>query len=326
MDALSDALRSVRLKGGIFLDARFTAPWCVTSWVTPEDCRPYFESPAHIIGYHFIIDGDLLMGIIGKSQRPVHAGEIIIVPRNEPHVMGSAAGLTPVPSGHLIQPGANGAPNSVVMGGDGPETHMICGFLGTDDAYNPLFGALPGALHLNIRECASRDWVDASVRFAASELLAGRLASSSLLSRLSESLFVEAVRQYVATQEDGEQAWLRGLRDPHIGKALALIHSDITVSWSAEALAKEVAMSRSSFVDRFSSLVGQPPIRYLTNWRLQTARRLLQESPLTIAQLAHKVGYESEEAFSRAFKREFGLSPARWRDTEGTGEALAEAG
>lgn len=222
-----------------------------------------------------------------------------------------------MPSGHLIQPGANGAPKSIAMGGGGRETHMVCGFLGTHDAHNPLFASLPSVLQLDIRECASRDWVDASVRFAARELLAGRLASSSLMSRLSESLFVEAVRQYVATHQGGEQAWLKGLRDPHIGKALALIHRDITAPWTAETLAKEVAMSRSAFVERFSALVGEPPIRYLTNWRLRTARRLLRESGVTITQLAHKVGYESEEAFGRAFKREFGISPGRWRDADG---------
>jgi transcriptional regulator GlxA family with amidase domain len=167
-----------------------------------------------------------------------------------------------------------------------------------------------------VREGTSRDWIEASVRFAGSELAGGRLASASIMARLSELLLIEAVRQYSSTLPDGEVGWLMGLRDPQIGRALALIHRDIAVSWSAEALAREVAMSRSAFMDRFTSLVGMPPTRYLTAWRLQTAKLSLRETRKSIAQLAHSVGYESEEAFSRAFKREFGLPPARWRDQQ----------
>ena len=139
------------------------------------------------------------------------------------------------------------------------------------------------------------------------------------MSRLSELLFVEAVRHYASTVPNDEAGWLRGLRDPQIGRALALIHQNIAAPWSAEALAKEVALSRSAFVDRFKSLVGLPPIRYLTVWRMQTARLTLRETSQTIAQVARSVGYESEEAFSRAFKREVGLPPARWREREASG-------
>ena len=157
------------------------------------------------------------------------------------------------------------------------------------------------------------------MRFAAGELTKGILASSGVMSRLSELLFVEAVRAYAATRANQETGWLKGLADPHVGRALALIHQKSNVPWSAEALAKEVALSRSAFVERFTALVGMPPIRYLTLWRLETAKLNLREARGTIAQLAHSVGYESEEAFSRAFKREFGLPPARWRDQQSTG-------
>jgi AraC-like DNA-binding protein len=160
----------------------------------------------------------------------------------------------------------------------------------------------------------SRDWVEASVRYAASELTAGRFASSSLMSRLSELLFVEAMRQYSVTFTDQDAGWLKGVADPQIGRALAAIHHNTALPWSADSLAREVSMSRSAFVDRFTALIGMPPIRYLTIWRLQAARRSLRETRKTIAQLAQEVGYGSDEAFSRAFKREFGLSPARWRD------------
>jgi len=180
-------------------------------------------------------------------------------------------------------------------------------------AYNPLFSTLPKALKIDVRGGASREWIQTSVRFAANELAEGRLASSSVITRLSESLLTEAVRQYASTLAEEEVGWLKGVKDPHIGRAPALIHHGLGAPLSAEGLAREVALSRSAFVERFSSLVGMPPIRYLTLWRLQSAKLNLRETK-TIAQLAYSVGYESEEAFSRAFKRELGLPPARWRE------------
>jgi AraC-like DNA-binding protein len=216
----------------------------------------------------------------------------------------------------LVQPSAGGGIAQISHGGGGETTHLVCGFLSSEDLYNPLIAGLPRMLKLDVAQGTSRDWVDASVRFAASELTEGRFASSSVMSRLSELLFVEAVRQYSATPGDQDAGWLKGLDDPRVGRALALIHRSISCPWSAEALAKEVSMSRSAFVERFTKLMGMPPIRYLTLWRLQTAKLHLRETQKTIAQLAHSIGYESEQAFSRAFKREFGLPPARWRDQQ----------
>lgn len=201
-------------------------------------------------------------------------------------------------------------------GGGGEVAQIVCGFLGSDESYNPLIATLPRLLKLDVREGVSRDWVEASVRYAAGELTAGRLASSSLMARLSELLFVEAMRQYSVTFTDQDAGWLKGITDPQIGRALAAIHHNIASPWSAESLAREVSMSRSAFVDRFTTLVGMPPIRYLTIWRLQVAKRSLRETRKTIAQVAQDVGYGSDEAFSRAFKREIGLSPARWRDQQ----------
>lgn len=230
-------------------------------------------------------------------------------------------GVKPVATGQLIQRSQGDGLGRIEFGGGGDATHLICGFLGTDEGHNPLFAALPAALKLDVRECASRDWIDATVRFAATALLNGRLASSGVVTRLSELLLAEAIRQYSSSLADDDSGWLRGLRDPHVGRALALIHQNIAAAWSADALAREVALSRSAFMDRFRSIVGVPPIRYLASWRLQTARRQLRETSLGVGQIAHAVGYESEEAFSRAFKREFGVSPARWRD--GSAELLS---
>lgn len=315
-DPLSEVLRSVRLKGGIFLDARFTAPWCVHTNILAEDCGAFPVKPPLLIAYHFVIAGKLLVSVAGEPTMEVRAGEIVLLPRNDVHTLASASGLVPTSARLLIQPSADGGLAKISHGGGGEAAQIVCGFLGSEESYNPLIATLPRMLKLDVREGVSRDWVEASVRYAAGELTAGRLASSSQMARLSELLFVEAMRQYSVTFTDQAAGWLKGLADPQIGRALAAIHHNIGSPWSAESLAKEVSMSRSAFVDRFAALVGMPPIRYMTFWRLQAAKRSLRETRKTIAQLAQEVGYGSDEAFSRAFKREFGLSPARWRDQQ----------
>lgn len=316
MDPLSEVLRLVRLTGGVFLDARFTAPWCVTAQLAPEDCKPFLTAPAQLIAYHFVIDGTLLLGLGDAPPARIDAGEIVILPRNDGHTLASAPGLNPVSADGLIQSGADGGLAQIDHGGGGTPTHIVCGFLGSEEAKNPLLATLPPVLKIDVRQGTSRDWVEASVKFAARELAAGKFASSSVMTRLSELLFVEAVRNYAATLDDTKTGWLKGLTDPYVGRALALLHSRIAAPWTAEMLAAEVALSRSAFNERFTALVGMPPIRYLTYWRLQTAKERLREGRATVAQIAHAVGYDSEVAFNRAFKREFGLPPARWRDTQ----------
>jgi AraC-like DNA-binding protein/mannose-6-phosphate isomerase-like protein (cupin superfamily) len=314
MDPLSETLRSVRLSGGMFLSGHFTAPWCISVEITPTDCAPFLKSPTHVITYHFVSKGRLVVVLEGQPPFEVEAGEIVLFPQNAPHTLACEAGLKPVSAGQLIQRSEDGGLDRIRHGGGGAATEIFCGFLASEDNYNPLMSTLPRALKTNVREGATREWIEASVRFAAAELAEGKLASSSVISRLSESLLTEAVREYSSTLAEGDLGWLNGVKDPQVGRALALLHHDLSAPWSVETLAKEVGVSRSAFVDRFTSLVGMPPIRYLTVWRLQTAKHGLREPGKTIAQLAYSVGYESEEAFSRAFKREFGLPPAKWRD------------
>ncbi|MGE0719675.1 MAG: cupin domain-containing protein, partial [Alphaproteobacteria bacterium] len=321
-DPLSELLRTVRLTGGVFLDARFTAPWCISAKLEAEDCAPFLAAPTEMIAYHLVIEGRVVVEVEGERPIEVTAGEVVLLPRNDVHRMGSDPGLRPVPAGPLIRPGGAGELARIDHGGGGPATRMVCGFLGSEQTHNPLIATLPRLLKLDIRRGASRDWVEASMRFAAAELAQGRLASSDVMSRLSELLLVEAVRSYAATLDERDTGWLRGLADPHVARALALVHGDLAAPWSTEGLARAAGMSRSAFIDRFASLVGVPPIRYVTLWRLQTAKIELRETEAPVAQVANRVGYESEEAFSRAFKREFGMPPARWREA---GEAAPRA-
>jgi AraC-like DNA-binding protein len=313
----------VRLVGGVFLDAEFTSPWCVTSKVGPEDCRPFMTDPAHLIAYHYVIAGRLLLEADGNPPVEVQAGEIVLLPRNDSHRLGSTLDLTPVEAETLIQPPGDSGMAHIAYGGGGERTRIVCGFLGSDSRQDPLLATLPAVLKLNVREGAAGDWIESSFRFAAGELAAEGVGSAAVLSKLSELLFVEAVRHYVATLPPEGKGWLSGLRDPYVGRALALMHARPVHSWTAQTLAREVGLSRSAFAERFTSFVGEPPMRYLALWRLRRAAQRLRESHAPLARIAFEVGYESEAAFSRAFKREFGVPPAAWRKRGGVGPLAA---
>ena len=249
----------------------------------------------------------------GGDAVDVAAGEIVLLPYNSAHTFGSELNPTPVPAGEIIRPPENGGLARIVYGGGGAATQLLCGFLGCDTPFSPLLSALPAVLKVDVRSSPAGAWMESSFRFAASEIAAGRLGSTTVIAKLSELLFVEAVRQYVAGLPAQRRGWLAGLRDPHVGRALAVIHARPTEAWTAESLATEVGMSRSVFAERFSSLVGQPPMQYLAMWRMHMAGQYLQEGRGSLAQIGAAIGYDSEAAFSRAFKRQFGVSPGGWR-------------
>ncbi|WP_119388364.1 AraC family transcriptional regulator [Taklimakanibacter lacteus] len=316
-DTLSEILRGLRLKGGIFLDARFTAPWCVISHITPEDCRDLLKDPHDFVCLHYVVSGRVYVGVGDGERMEVNEGELVLVPRNDAHVMSSDTGGRPINHRQLVETSPEGGLARIVYGGEGPLTHLICGFLATEDRHNSLLASLPRLLKVNITEGVSRDWVESSVRFVAQELGRSEEASTSpAVGRLSELLFAEAVRSYAAGLPEEEKGWLKGLDDQYVGRALAALHDRLCEDWTVEALADEAGLSRSAFVERFTEAMGLPPMKYITLSRLQQSKQLLLDGRLAVAQVAAKVGYEAEEAFARAFKREFGLPPARWRDLQ----------
>ena len=319
MDALSDVLRVVNLSGGVFLNAEFNAPWCMIGRLHPKDCGPTMRPSLHLIPYHFVVSGEIRVKIIDGDGSVVtlRAGDVVLMPHNEAHLMGSDISLPPVPADKIIMRSSQGGLSTIRLDGAGPRTILVCGFLGSaTPTSGTILSTLPSLLKLKAEDAGAAEWIRSTFSFAAQEVAAGRAGSETVLAKLSELLFVEAVRRYAETLPENQNGWLAGLRDPQVGRALALLHSDIRRQWSVDDLGREVGMSRSALAERFTRLIGQPPIQYLGHWRMQVAAQQLRETNALLAQVSERVGFESEAAFSRAFKREFGIAPATWRRTQ----------
>jgi AraC-like DNA-binding protein len=320
VDALSDVLRVARLTGGVFLHADLYAPWCLATKVSPEHCTPALGPAPHVIPYHFVVEGEVQFrvghgdGAGDGSALTLGPGDAVVLPRNDLHFMGSDLALPPVPGLHVMQQPGRGQLWVMRHGGDGARTRLVCGFLGCDDLdANPVIASLPSVVKVSLSEGAAAEWIRSTLRFAAEEVAAGRPGSETVLEKVSELLFVEAVRRHADGLPEGQTGWLAGLRDPHVSRALALIHRDIAHPWTVDELGREAGLSRSALGDRFIRLIGMPPIHYLARWRMQVAMQKLRATAASLAQVADMVGYESEAAFSRAFKKAVGTAPATWR-------------
>jgi AraC-like DNA-binding protein len=314
MDALSDVLRIVRLKGGVFLHAEFTEPWCVFSQTTPRDYGSRLDGCAQLILYHYVVEGRLRVRILDGKPIEIGAGEVVILPHNHAHLLGSNTDLAPVPSKEVVSTSPEGGLWEIRYGGGGERTRIVCGFLGCDDLRgNPLTSALPPVLCFDTSEGPAAVWMRSSFQFAAGEIAARRPGSETVLAKLSELLFVEAVRRHVESLPTEQTGWLSGLKDPFVSRALALIHAHLAKPWTIDQLGREVGLSRSALAERFTRLIGEPPMRYLAQWRMQVAAHQLRTNDTSLARVADLVGYESEAAFNRAFKRTFGVPPAAWK-------------
>ena len=316
MDALSDVLRVAHLTGGVFLHADFFAPWCMAARVAPEHCAPALGPASHLILYHYVVEGELRIRVDGEDgeELVLGAGDVVLLPRNDLHLVGSDLTLPPVAGINIIQPPKDGGLFSINHGGTGKRTRMICGFLGCDCAEdNPVISTLPSLLKLDAEQGGAAEWIRSTFQYAAEEVAAGRPGSETVLAKLSELLFVEAVRRYAQALPQGQTGWLAGLRDPHVARALALLHHDITRPWNVDDLSRKVGLSRSALAERFISVIGMPPMHYVASWRMQVATQKLRNTSASLAQVAELVGYSSEAAFSRAFKKAFGTAPATWR-------------
>jgi AraC-like DNA-binding protein len=313
MDALSDILRVVGLTGGLYMEAELTAPWAVVGQVSPELCRPFMVQPQRVVGFHYVLEGAFDLQVEGVPVMRVTTGQAIMLPRNEMHVLTSGHGVAPIPASEVIRPPEAFGVHRTIHGGGGARTRLVCGFMGGNEQLEPLLSSLPSAILVDVPNLPGGDWIAGTFTYAARTLSNGDAGTATVVAKVSELLFVETLRRHLASMPADEIGWLAGLRDPVISRALSLLHARVDEPWTTESLAATVAMSRSAFADRFTALVGQPPMTYLAHWRMQLARQKLTETNRSVAQIAFDVGYGSEAAFTRAFRREHGAPPAGWR-------------
>lgn len=322
-DVLSDVLRSVRLTGSMLFLVDATTPW--HSWAPPTEAfrRVVLPASQHMVSYHIVTRGCCWGGLRDQAPERFEAGDMLVVPHGDAYFLAepleAQAGYGPEEAVTFFRSMAAGAlPSLVAEGGGGAQrTQFICGFLGCDlRPFNPVLMALPRMMHLHAPTAAT-DRMRHLIEFALCELRERSPGGRGVLLRLAELMFIEVVRRHLETMPLAHTGWLAGLNDPLVARSLALLHGAPARRWTLEELAAQVGASRSVLAERFAQLVGQPPMQYLAQWRMQLATRLLAEPGAKVVAVAAAVGYESESAFSRAFKKSAGLAPAAWRRQEG---------
>lgn len=324
MDVLSDVLQAVRLTGAIYFDIDAGAPFVGESPPTDAIAARVMPEAEHIIAFHAVVSGTCWASL-GDASMPavlLRAGDVVIFPRGSSNVMSSAPGDRGQPNMAMYyRPIDEHLPFKIIHGGEGEErTRFICGYLGCDARpFNPLLSSLPAILCAR-KPADGSGWITDLFLHAMAEGSSGRAGTETILAKLSELMFVEVIRAHIEDLPDEAGGWLAGLRDRHVGEALRLLHSRPTEAWTLDRLARGAGCSRSSLANRFTQLLGSSPMQYLTGWRMQLAVRKLETQGVSIAQAGAEVGYESEAAFNRAFKRFVGVPPGIWRKTHaGTG-------
>lgn len=325
MDPLSDVLRSVRLRGGVFFHVSCRDEWSAQAASASELGPSVMPGAEHLIEYHLFVKGAGWVAVDGEPPMRLEPGDLIMLPHGDAHVVSSAPGLKPVEDdgSWLLQ--VRDAPKPIPItyrGGmflpgqglpsEDASTVLLCGFVACDlKPFNPLIDALPRLLRLRAADVGA--WVAPIMEQAVAEWDTPRAGGGALLQRVSEMVFVDATRRYLDSLPAQAQGWLGALRDRQVGRALSLMHAEPAEPWTMDELGRRAGLSRSALHDRFVAFTGLPPMQYLTHWRIQCGARLLRESPANVADVAVQVGYDSEAAFSRAFKRATGLPPATWR-------------
>jgi AraC-like DNA-binding protein len=313
MDPLSDVLRAVRLKGAVFFDVRASEPWAAEAPPGAAIVGSLFPGSDHLMSYHVITRGGAWASLDGEPPMRLSAGDVVVFPHGDAHALSSAPGLRHPPDLSLFRrPKDRHLPFALSMNAPMADSaHIVCGFLGCDARpFNPLLSALPRVIRVSD---PSSGVIGALARFASAESNEPRMGGEIVLGRLSELMFVDVVRRYLEELPTDRIGWLAGLREPSIGRALTAMHRDPARAWTLELLAREVGLSRSALAERFTQFVGQPPVQYLTNWRMQLAANELVSGLDSVAAVAGRVGYDSDAAFSRAFKKAVGESPSHWR-------------
>lgn len=315
-DALSDVLKAVRLTGAAFFDVIASAPWVAEQPKREMVLPKVLPGAGHLISYHVVTEGSCYAAMLGEEAVLVEQGEVIVFTRGDAHVMSSRPGMRAQPMTHAeLDAATSGALPFFHRVGEGgtPSVKLVCGFLACDaQPFNPLLDNLPPVLKMGKIAGAGTSWLGEFIRVAVAETAHKRAGGESVLAKMSELMFIEVVRRHLESLPPGKTGWLAGLRDPHVGKALAFMHARPAHAWTIEELAHAAGASRSVLAEHFAELVGLPPMHYLANWRMQIASGLLNGG-VSIAAVAAETGYGSEAAFSRAFKKMVGVPPSAWR-------------
>jgi AraC-like DNA-binding protein len=312
MDALSEILSAVKIQGALFFNGEFTAPWCFSA-PHANVIAPYLSPDAgHLIIYHCVTEGSAYAKLAGGQRETLTAGDIVIFPHGNAHLLGNGESVEPEDARHLLGKGER--LRLVRFGGGGAITRFVCGFMACEKRLcEILLSGLPTVLRVHIGNDPAGKWLENSIRFSVDRENEERAGSGVVLAKLSEILLVEALRRYINSLPEDQTGWFAGARDPAIGRALTLLHKDPAQSWTVSNLAKKCGMSRTRLAERFRYFLGQSPIAYLTHWRMMMGADILQSTENSIAQVAEAVGYCSEAAFNRAFKRQFDCPPAQFR-------------
>lgn len=314
VDPLSEALRSVYLTGAVFLEAELGTPWGFASPAASTGAHLLAPGAEQLVMFHLLVEGEASARVEGHDSVPLEAGDIAILPRGDAHTLWNGRVSELTDASVLLPKILTGEIVRERGGGAGPITKFICGYIGCERRAERLFLAgLPPLFKVNIRREASGEWLESAIRYLASERESARAGRRALLAKLAEAVFIETLRRYMAELPAERTGWLAAARDPAVGRALAAIHREPEQAWSLANLAKQAGVSRSVFAERFSQLLGEAPLAYVARSRMEFGARLLEKTDDTVLQVALKVGYESEAAFNRAFKREFELPPARYR-------------
>jgi AraC-like DNA-binding protein len=313
MDALSEVLKIVKLRGALFFNAEFSAPWCIASSPSSRIAPLLCPGAGHVILYHYLADGRAYAELPGGSRRDLGAGDVVIFPHGDAHSLGNGA-RTPVDSLKVFANNLNNGLKVARHGGGGELTKFVCGYMACDPNLSEVvLAGLPPMFVVNIGNDSAGQWLANSIQFSVREAGGPATGSDVVLARLSEVLFVETLRRFIQDLPDHQKGWLAGARDPVIGEALALLHKDPASPWTIANLAHQVGVSRTRFAERFRHFLGEPPMAYLARWRLKLAAEILASSSANVGEIAAEVGYASEAAFNRVFKREFGCPPAQFR-------------
>jgi len=314
MDVLSEVLRAVRLEGALFFNAEFSAPWCISEPRSTAKA-PYLSPGAgHLIMYHFLTEGRAYAKLPDGRREELTAGDIIVFPHGDAHLLGNGWPEKPVDSLRAFAKNLTEGLKVARFGGGGEITRFVCGFMTCDPRLSEVFlAALPPMLKVHVAKELSGQWLEHSIRFSVEEMSGSYAGSGLVLAKLSEVLFVETLRRYINALPPDQTGWLAGARDPIIGQALALLHKEPANPWTISDLARRVGLSRTRLAERFRHFLGESPMAYLAQWRLKLGAEILQSTDDSVAEVAAAVGYGSEAAFNRAFKREFDCPPAQFR-------------